>query len=59
MLLVAFFVLIEWLGREGQYAIEKIGLNWRRQFRFSFYYVLMFLIIWYSGNQQGFIYFQF
>src|SRR5690554_2037239 len=34
--LLSFFILLEWLGRRQQYAIEKIGKNWYRIFRFLF-----------------------
>jgi D-alanyl-lipoteichoic acid acyltransferase DltB (MBOAT superfamily) len=59
VILVLFFILIEWLGREGQYALEKIGLSWKRPFRLMFYYSIIILIILFMGQQQEFIYFQF
>ncbi|WP_418512129.1 MBOAT family O-acyltransferase [Corallibacter sp.] len=59
ILIIAAFVIIEWLGRESKYAIEHIGLTWKRPFRFAMYYVIIYLIVTFSGNQQTFIYFQF
>ena len=59
ILLIMFFVLIEWLGREGQYAIEKFGLKWKRPLRYVMYYVIIILILFSGGNKQQFIYFQF
>lgn len=57
---LAIFLLIEWKGREEQYAIEKTGLNWPKPLRLGFYYVLVFFILAYSGGEQApFIYFQF
>lgn len=56
---VAMFMVIEWIGREDNYAIEHIGENWSRPARWSFYYVIIFTIFWFSGNEQNFIYFQF
>lgn len=53
------FVTIEWFGRENEYAIEKLGLNWNRFFRIAFYYIILLLIFWFSGREQEFIYFQF
>jgi D-alanyl-lipoteichoic acid acyltransferase DltB (MBOAT superfamily) len=53
------FFLIEWFGREYQYAIAKLGLKWPRFFRWLFYYVLIFAVFYYSGSEQQFIYFQF
>jgi D-alanyl-lipoteichoic acid acyltransferase DltB (MBOAT superfamily) len=59
ILLIVFFLLIEWIGREDQYAIEKIGTKQKRIYRWIFYYCIIGVIIWFSGNQQQFIYFQF
>jgi D-alanyl-lipoteichoic acid acyltransferase DltB (MBOAT superfamily) len=57
MLPVVLFFLIEWLGRENEFAIEYIPVN--RCFRRLFYYLLLGCIILFSGVSQTFIYFQF
>ena len=58
--LLLFFIIIEWLGREQLYAIEKIGHNWIKPLRWFFYLILVFLIILFSvKEEQPFIYFQF
>ncbi len=57
--LIMPFILIEWLGREDQYAIEKLGLEWRRPWRYIMYYVIFISVILFSGEEQQFIYFQF
>jgi alginate O-acetyltransferase complex protein AlgI len=54
-----FFILIEWMGRRNFYAIETIGNNKHRFFRFTFYYILIITIFIFGGKQQEFIYFQF
>jgi len=59
ILLIFFFMAIEWMGRKDNYAIQTIGLQWKRPLRTVFYYFLLFLVIWYSGSDQTFIYFQF
>jgi len=59
ILLVLFFLFIEWLGRESLFAIEKIKLRFHVVFRWVFYLLLLFLIICFEGEQQEFIYFQF
>lgn len=59
ILLILFFVLIEWLGREGQYAISQIGIKWKRPIRYVMYYVIIIAIFWFGGKEQQFIYFQF
>lgn len=57
--LIILFILIEWIGREQHYAIEKIGFNWKTIYRWAFYYLLILAIFYYSGSEQQFIYFQF
>jgi D-alanyl-lipoteichoic acid acyltransferase DltB (MBOAT superfamily) len=59
ILLVLFFVLIEWLGREGQFAIQKLGIKWKRPIRYAMYYAIIIAIFWFGGREQQFIYFQF
>ena len=59
ILLVLIFVFIEWLGRENQYALEKISLRLNKYLKWGFFYALIFAIIWFSGKEQDFIYFQF
>ncbi len=59
MFLIFLFFILEWLGRTKQYAIEHLGLNWKRPFRWSFYCLIAFCIFWFGQNQQEFIYFQF
>jgi D-alanyl-lipoteichoic acid acyltransferase DltB (MBOAT superfamily) len=60
VLLIAFFVLIEWLGREEHYAIAKLGFNRKPIFRRSFYAIIILLLGLYSTTEEtSFIYFQF
>lgn len=59
IILVLIFVLIEWKGREGQYAIANIGLKWKRPIRYAMYYAIIIAIFWFGGKEQQFIYFQF
>ena len=56
---IILFILVEWNGRKGQYAIADLGLKWKRPFRYALYYGIIIAILWYSGNEQEFIYFQF
>lgn len=59
IILVSIFVLIEWLGRESQYAISNLGIKWRRPIRYAMYYAIIIAIFWFGGREQQFIYFQF
>jgi len=61
-LAIAFILIsmvIEWFGREGNYALEKFGLKWYTPVRWLFYAFLIVCIIVLSGKEQEFIYFQF
>jgi alginate O-acetyltransferase complex protein AlgI len=53
------FLVIEWIGREQQFAIEKITLNKPRLVRWSFYLIITMMIFLFQGEEQAFIYFQF
>ncbi|MHA8062905.1 MBOAT family O-acyltransferase [Aquirufa nivalisilvae] len=58
--IIFLFILIEWIGREGQYAISQIGIKWKRPIRYFFYYILLFMILYFGNfNESQFIYFQF
>ncbi|WP_282042559.1 MBOAT family O-acyltransferase [Winogradskyella flava] len=56
--LVTFFTSIEWLGRSGEYAIQKIDFM-KKPIRWGFYMLLIILMFLFTGEQQEFIYFQF
>jgi len=58
--LVAVFVMIEWIGREDEYAIEKIGLTWSRPLRWMFYTLILLIMgLFVRTIETPFIYFQF
>jgi D-alanyl-lipoteichoic acid acyltransferase DltB (MBOAT superfamily) len=56
---LTFFIVIEWLGRENKYAIEKLTTKWNIVFRWLFYYGLVITIILNISKPEQFIYFQF
>jgi D-alanyl-lipoteichoic acid acyltransferase DltB (MBOAT superfamily) len=57
LLFIVLFMIIEWIGRGNQYAIEKIGKI--PLLRYAVYYVIIIAIILFAGSTQEFIYFQF
>lgn len=59
VIMIVIFMVIEWLGREDQFAIQKLGLKWKRPLRYAMYYAMILAIIWFGGEEQQFIYFQF
>ncbi|MCA0153000.1 MBOAT family O-acyltransferase [Winogradskyella vincentii] len=56
--LLSFFMAIEWFGRSGEFAIQKIDFM-NKPIRWSFYILLIILMFSFTGEQQEFIYFQF
>jgi alginate O-acetyltransferase complex protein AlgI len=59
VLLILVFLTIEWLGREQQYALAKLGLKWYKPLRWTVYYILIIATFLFMGKEQQFIYFQF
>ena len=59
ILILCVFILIEWVGRNDKYALEKLGFRRNKKFRYLLYYMLIFSIFWFGGKSQEFIYFQF
>ena len=59
MLLTGIFFIVEWIGREEQYAIARIGIKWYKPLRWAMYYVIITFIFHFMGKEQQFIYFQF
>ncbi len=59
MLLVVVFIMIEWIGREGQYAIDRLEVRWSKPMRWALYYGIVIAIFLFAGKGQDFIYFQF
>ena len=59
LLIIAVFLVFEWIGRFDEFALERIGLTWPTTVRLGLYYLLVLTILWYSGGEQEFIYFQF
>jgi len=59
MVLIIGFVIIEWIGREGHFAIEHIKNKFNPIARWTFYIFLIILIGLFKGENQQFIYFQF
>jgi alginate O-acetyltransferase complex protein AlgI len=60
LFLISFFTVSEWYGRFGLYGLQNLFKNNSKIIRWSYYSVLVFLIvIYYHVNRSQFIYFQF
>ncbi len=56
---IIIFIIMEWLGREENYALATLGLQWKKPIRYAVYYAIIIAIFWFGGKEQQFIYFQF
>ncbi len=59
LILILIMFIAEWLQRDKQHALEFNRVNIPAWGRWLIYYAVVFCIIWFSGEQQEFIYFQF
>ncbi len=57
--LIMLMMCVEWLQRNKKHALELVNTQLKRPLRWSFYLVLTFILFWFAGDQQDFIYFQF
>lgn len=58
LMLMLIFILIEWIGREGEFALSKID-RFNKLIRWVVYLVVTVSIFTFTGSNQEFIYFQF
>lgn len=59
LILLFLFIIIEWIGRTKQYAIENFLVTKSVYVRWGFYYLLVIGMYVYGIKDQEFIYFQF
>ena len=59
IILVLAFIIIEWMGREGNFALDNFRNHGNRFLRWSFLLVILMLLFIFGREEQQFIYFQF
>jgi len=59
LLLMLYFFVMEWISRRDTHALQNLLTRKPAVLRYSYYYFLCFLIYWFGGPEQQFIYFQF
>jgi D-alanyl-lipoteichoic acid acyltransferase DltB (MBOAT superfamily) len=59
ILLIGLLVLVEWLQRNKQHALQFEGIKIHRVFRWGIYQAILIAILFWSTGKQEFIYFQF
>jgi len=52
-------LLVEWLQRDKEHALQLNDVKIAPYFRWGIYYVIGVIILWFGGTQDTFIYFQF
>lgn len=58
--LLCLFIVTEWMGRKGDFALQKLFNRKLIWFRYTYYYALLILIIAFANKDiKQFIYFQF
>lgn len=57
IILIMILMIVEWIGRRNQYALEIMPKN--RVARWSIYFAIAVCVFWFSGKGATFIYFQF
>ncbi len=56
---IFLLLLIEWFGRRGSFALEKLDFVAYRWLRWTIYLLLAWIIFLFAGKEEAFIYFQF
>ena len=60
LILIAFFMLIEWIGREHQFALQDFLVKKPRFIRWLFYgFIILLIGLFLQTHESPFIYFQF
>ena len=56
---IVILIIAEWLQRDKQHALQIDTIKAPRLIKWGVYYSVIFLIFYFGGSQQEFIYFQF
>ncbi len=56
---IGLLLVVEWVGRERAFALEGLDLRLAPAVRYGAYYALTAAVLWFGGEEQAFIYFQF
>jgi D-alanyl-lipoteichoic acid acyltransferase DltB (MBOAT superfamily) len=61
VMMIPIMILVEWLNRDKQHGLQFEYRGWLsyRMVRWTVYVGIIFLLVFYSGTQSDFIYFQF
>jgi alginate O-acetyltransferase complex protein AlgI len=57
--MISVFMVLEWMGREDNFALEKTAMRQPPVVNFLLYYAIIIALILFGGDKNQFIYFQF
>lgn len=57
--LIILFFTVEWIGRNNSIPLSSLVKKWPQKLKWSLYLLIIFSVLFYSGKEQQFIYFQF
>jgi alginate O-acetyltransferase complex protein AlgI len=57
--LLSLFIIIEWFGREEDYALSRLEKKLPKLLRWVMYYSIVLVILYFADSEEQFIYFQF
>lgn len=59
LVLIVLFFIMEWLGQGPEPPLRRLTERWPKPVRWFFYYILVLIVLYFSGTEHTFIYFQF
>ncbi|MBK7129829.1 MAG: MBOAT family protein [Crocinitomicaceae bacterium] len=60
LVMICALIFVEWIGRNGDYALDNLHLSLNRRMRWIIYSLIIFIISMYAATEETpFIYFQF
>lgn len=59
LIFILVMMIVEWLGKNQEFALEGLGKSFSKSSRWVIYYLLVVIIFFFSATGKEFIYFQF
>jgi D-alanyl-lipoteichoic acid acyltransferase DltB (MBOAT superfamily) len=59
ILFITLFFVIEWIGKDQEYALAQLASNRSTTVRWTCYFALFLALFYFAGSEQKFIYFNF
>ena len=59
VIILFIFLIVEWFGRKDEHPLNIFQKNGFRNYRWIIYLIIILIIVFWPGEKQEFIYFQF